>query len=257
MRFNTRLRNVTIGSFMLCWGASALSQDAMVRLRCEGDSLGADVFINDKLKGPCPSDLVLAEGTIKLRVMKNLKEGRYRAFEKDFFLAAGAVQRINVVLGGVQLTAEGRKLEQVRIEAETVAAEKEKARQAVLREEARIQAEKDAPRTAAEKLRAENEAAIAREAARRAEPGAVKKYFLLMSTKGPDANPISATLLTVYAPLFLPISTVSDLVDGKNIAMADPSVFGNPDSMIAKSMRLQIERHQQPETPAATLLAKR
>jgi len=63
--------------------------------------------------------------------------------------------------------------------------------------------------------------------ARRAEPGAVKKQLAYMSSKG-DANPSTATLATLYSPLFLPTSTTTDLIDGKSIAMTDPAVFDYP-----------------------------
>jgi hypothetical protein len=251
---NVSAKNTWVGLLMLFWLGTAFSQEAVLRLRCEGESEGANVYINGHLKGQCPTDLGLPEGNIRLQVVKNLDKGRFRTFEKEFFVASGSVKRFEVVLGPVQLTEEGRKIEAARIEAEKFAAAQEAQRQAAAREAARIQAEKDAPRLAAEKARAEKEAAAQREAARRAEPGMVKKYMDALSSKGENAGPLTATLFTTYAPVFLPTSTTSDLIDGKNIAMTDPAVFGNRDSMIAQSMQLQLHRQK---SAASTELAQR
>lgn len=240
---NVNFKKVVIGLSMLFSLGTAFSQEAILRVRCDGDSEGADLYINGQIKGQCPTDLALAPGQIKLKVQKNLDKGRFRTFERDFLLSSGAVKRFDVELGPVQLNAEGQRLERERIEAERLAAQKKAEREAAAREEARLQAERDAPRLAAEKKAADARAAAEAEAARRAAPGAVKNYMGQMSSKG-DANPSTATLATIYAPLFLPTSTTTDLIDGKNIAMTDPAVFGNPNSMMAKSVQLQQQRQR-------------
>lgn len=235
------LKKVVVGLSMLVFVGTAFGQEALLRVRCEGDSEGADIYINGQIKGQCPTDLSLPPGQIKLKVQKNLDKGRYRTFERDFLLSSGALKRFDVELGGIQLNAEGQRLENERLAAERMAAHKKVEKEAAAREEARLQAERDAPRIAAEKKAAEALAAVEAEAARRAAPGAVKQYMGNMSSKG-DANPTTATMATLYAPLFLPMSTTPDVVDGKNIAITDPAVFGNPNSMMAKSVQLQQER---------------
>lgn len=240
-------KKLLVGLFALSWLSAALGQDAFLRLRCDGDSEGADVFVNNKLKGQCPLDLAVAEGNIQLQVVKNLPEGRYRRFATELFLAGGAMKRLDVVLDHELLfTPEGRKQEDARLAAAEAEEQARHARVAAAREAARVQAELDAPRIAAEneaaRLKAQQEAVIAQQAAIQAAPGAVKTYMDILSTKGHNDNVISASIGTTYAPLFLPLSTASDLTDGKSIALTDPAVFGNPDSMVAKAMRLQRSR---------------
>lgn len=239
-------KQLLVGVLALSWLGAALGQDAFLRLRCDGDSEGADVFVNNKLKGQCPLDLAVAEGNIQLQVVKNLPEGRYRRFATELFLAAGAMKRLDVVLDNELLfTPEGRKQEGARLAAAEAEEQARHARVAAAREAARVQAELDAPRIAAEneaaRLKAQQEAVIAQQAAIQAAPGAVKNYMDLLSTKGHN-NVITASVGTTYAPLFLPLSTASDVTEGKSIALTDPAVFGNPDSMVAKAIRLQNSR---------------
>ena len=194
-------------------GTAVLADDAYLRLRCDGDSEGADVHINGKLKGQCPIDIAVPEGQINLQVRKDIGKGQYRLYQKTLFLSAGAMKRETVVLSPeILLTPEGRKIELAR-QAEAKAAE----------EAARLQAERDAPRLAAEKAAAQ---LAAQEAARRAEPGMVHEYMQMMSSEHPQSRdsmaPTTALLATLYAPLMLPVSTTSDLADGKSIATTEP-----------------------------------
>lgn len=235
-------KQAALAALVMGMASLAVADDAYLRLRCEGDSEGADVRINGKLKGQCPIDLAVPEGEIKLSVTKNLAKGQYRQFEKSLFLSGGAMKRETVELGPeILFTAEGRKLEDQRLAALKAAADAEAARQAAAKEAARIQAEKDAPRLAAE-------AEAARQAAIRAQPGQVKRYLNMMSSQLPEdtqntsSAPVTATLATLYAPLSLPLSTTTDVQDGKAIVTTDPAAFANPDSMVAQAMRLRDER---------------
>jgi hypothetical protein len=253
-----RLRNLLVGLLALTWFSAALGQDAYLRLRCEGEAENADVFINGKLKGQCPIDLSVAEGSIQLKVVKNIDQGHYRLFTSELFLSGGAMKRLDVELDAeILFTAQGREQENQRLAALQVAAEAKAARFAAAEEAARVQAEKDAPRLAAEReaarVKAAQQALIAQEAARQAAPGAVQGYMNSMSSKGPDDTFSSATIATTYAPLILPSLTMDDMSAGKSIAMTDPTAFGKPDSMIAKVMQRQNDR----ETQVPLALAQR
>ncbi|MGH8492827.1 MAG: hypothetical protein ACRERR_06930 [Moraxellaceae bacterium] len=224
-----------------CMG-TAFAGDAYLRLRCEGDSEGADIRINGILKGQCPIDIAVPEGEIALSASRDIAKGQYRLYEKKFFLSAGATKRETVVLGEeIFFTPEGRKRENARLAAAQAAADAEAARQAAAQEAARLQAEADAPRLAAE-------AEAARLAAIKAQPGAVKRYMAMMSSEvdlPPDrmsSAPFTATSATVYAPLSLPISSTIDVADGKAIVMTDPAAFANPDSMVAQAGAVSLER---------------
>lgn len=226
---------------MSCLG-TAYADDAYLRLRCEGESEGADVRINGKLKGQCPIDIAVPEGEVNLQVSKDLGRGQYRLYQKNLFLSAGAMKRETVVLGTeILFTAEGRKQEAARLAVAKAAADKAAAEKAAAAEAARLQAEKDAPRLAAE-------AEAARQAAIKAEPGQVKRYVQAMSSDDPAVPPLTATLFTTYAPLFLPTSTSTDAADGKSITATDPAAFANPDSMVAQAMQARRERGTAPLT---------
>lgn len=205
--------------------SEAVAADAYLRLRCDGPSEGAEVRINNQLKGQCPIDLAVPEGKIQLSVRKELGRGQFHLYEKELFLSANAMKRENVIFGEIQFTAEGRKLEDERLAAEAsrVAAEKEAAR---------LQAERDA----AEKV-------AARIAAIKAAPGMTRGYLDAMSSKDKSLPSSFALFSTTYAPVMLPPSTTTDLIDGKPLADAsDPTIFANPDAMIARASRARLER---------------
>lgn len=206
----------------------AFADDAYLRLRCDGDAAGAIVSINGAKKGDCPIDLTLPEGNVKLVVRKVLDQYRFRSFEKELFLPAGAMKRETVTLGDVQFTPEGQ-----RIEGERLAREKA-----------------EADRVAAEKAA---QAAIVAEQNRRvmeenAKYGMTNDYLKMLSSKDPRFTPVSVTTYILYSPLFLPMSTLSDLSAGKKLyrVATDPAVFANPDSMVARASR-----------PAAATLVQR
>lgn len=222
---------------MLLGASEAVAADAYLRLRCEGVSEGADVRINGQLKGQCPIDLAVPEGKVRLTVRKDLGRGQYQLYERELFLAAGAMKRETVTLGEVQFTPEGRKLEDERLAAEA-------ARMATEKEAARIKAEQEASRIAAEQE-------AARIAAIKAQPGMTKTWLDGMSSNCPQAGrggqcpggPSFALIVTTGAPVALPLSTSTDLAEGKPLVeAADPAVFANPDAMIAKATRARRDR---------------
>lgn len=191
---------------------TALAADAYLRLRCEGDAAGAMVTVNGAKKGECPVDLSIPEGNAHVVVRKNLTPHSFRIWEKQLFLAGGAMKRETVVLGPVQFTPEGQRLENERAARELAAAQAVAAAQA---EQAR---------------RAAEEAA---------KYGLTQDYLDDLSLKNEPDMPFSTwTLLTTYAPVFLPLSTVFDLSSGKQLmrsTAADPAAFANQQSMVGKT----------------------
>ena len=57
-------------------------------------------------------------------------------------------------------------------------------------------------------------------------------------------NPILPTAVMIYAPFTISANITESTKKQPSTAMTDPTSFGNPDSMIAKAMRLQIEREK-------------
>lgn len=197
----------------------AFADDGYLRLRCEGDAAGATVSINGVKKGECPLDLAVPEGNVKLSVRKVVDQYRYRLFEREFFLAAGAMKRETVVLGDVQFTPEGQRIEGERLVREKAAADMAAAEKA-----------------AQDAVVAEQQRLAAAEAARY---GMTNQYLQMLSSKDPEFTPTSVTTYIVYSPVFLPTSVLTDLSQGKQLyrVAADPAVFANPDSMVARASR--------------------
>jgi hypothetical protein len=84
--------------------------NAALRVGCEDADAGAEVYINDKFKGECPVDVMLPEGSYKVRVIKKTDSTHERSFEQDLRLAESTAKKIQVVLGSSHLNAEGRRL---------------------------------------------------------------------------------------------------------------------------------------------------
>lgn len=219
-------RVMGLAGLAVLMAAEAVAADAYLRLRCDGPSEGAEVRINNQLKGQCPIDLAVPEGKIQLSVRKELGRGQFQLYEKELFLSANAMKRENVIFGEIQFTAEGRKLEDERLAAAAAAAKVEAERQAAEKEAAQI-------------------------AAIKAQPGMTKTWLAAMSSRCPQAgrggrcpgSSILPLIATTGAPMALPLSSTTDLAEGKSLADAsDPAVFANPDAMIARATRARLER---------------
>ena len=52
----------------LLLGLDANAAGSLLRISCDGNDIGAEVYINDKFKGECPVDIQVPEGIQKLRV---------------------------------------------------------------------------------------------------------------------------------------------------------------------------------------------
>jgi hypothetical protein len=229
-----KLRVLLAGSIALCGIGTAVADDAFLRLRCEGEAAGAVVSINGVKKGECPIDLVVPEGKVVVKVRQSVDQYRFKTFEKELFLPAGAMKRETVQLGPIQFTPEGQRLEDERIVREKAAAERLAAEQAA------------AAAALAEQKK--------REAAARARVGATQDYLYLLKTgvnraqgRNEREGPLVWTSFLVYAPVSLPLSTLTDLASGKDVfaTAADPAAFANPDSMVGRVARVQRAQGQQ------------
>ena len=84
---------------LLLLAVEAVADDAYLRLRCEGDSAGAEIKVNGARKGACPLDVAVPAGDIALSATKDMGRGQYRLYTKEFFLDARSSRRIDIVLG--------------------------------------------------------------------------------------------------------------------------------------------------------------
>ncbi len=81
---------------------------ALLRISCEGDDVGAEVFINGKFKGECPVDIQAAEGMLVLRAVKKIDAQSERVFEQNIRVAEGTIKKIEVQLSAARLNAEAQ-----------------------------------------------------------------------------------------------------------------------------------------------------
>jgi len=126
---------------------SALS---MLRIVCDSAANNAEVTINGVFKGECPVDVPVSEGTLKLRVVKQVDALRERAFAQDIRMAAGTVKRMDIELGPVQPNAKARRDEEERNKQQQALAEQRAAEERrIALERERLQAEAKAAQTQA------------------------------------------------------------------------------------------------------------
>ena len=104
-----------------------LAQAATVlRLRCEGSNMGAQVFVNDQPKGECHSDeqlnLLLEPGTFNIRAVKPAGVDQERVWERRVAVADGVVSRMDIELSAPRLTKEAVRARAVRAAQASLAA---------------------------------------------------------------------------------------------------------------------------------------
>jgi TPR repeat protein len=79
----------------LLTSGSAYAGSGALRITCDGDNDGSSIYINGKLKGECPIDLKVPEGTVKLSARKKYDHGEYR-FYQEFHMGDGAAKKVEV-----------------------------------------------------------------------------------------------------------------------------------------------------------------
>ena len=89
------------------------ANDSLLSIKCDNDSIGSKVYVNNEYKGDCssslsPINLFLNAGEIKVRVIKMMGKNMERVFERDLFLVAGQPVRVHIELSKSQLTQEAQ-----------------------------------------------------------------------------------------------------------------------------------------------------
>jgi formylglycine-generating enzyme required for sulfatase activity len=99
--------------FFLLSSFNANAAGSALRIACDGDAAGAEVYINGKFKGECPLDLKVPEGKLKLRVQKTVDaDHEPRMFEQEIRMGDGVMKKVEVQLGPLVLNAAGKKREE-------------------------------------------------------------------------------------------------------------------------------------------------
>ncbi len=113
--------------FLVCCCVSLFGAEmSMVRISCEGEALGSHVRVNGKVKGECPLDIQVNTGTVTIQATKTLGVGKTRDFSQEFFVGEGVIKKVDIVLGEVMLTPEGKKVEEERKRLEKEAYERKR-----------------------------------------------------------------------------------------------------------------------------------
>jgi len=103
------MKTIPFSMLLVLTMAFSAYADSVIRIQCEDDDLGTEVFINDKFVGECPVDAQVPAGTNLLRARKILDNGDYeKVFEKQLRLGEGAAQRVELVMSNPRLTPEGK-----------------------------------------------------------------------------------------------------------------------------------------------------
>lgn len=103
---------------VLFCGCDAYAAGSLLRIACNGDNAGAEIYINNKFKGECPLDIEVAEGTVKLRLLKKIDATHERTFEQEFRIGDGVSKKVEALLSEPRLNAAAQKLEDERFAAE-------------------------------------------------------------------------------------------------------------------------------------------
>jgi len=143
MHLKTGFYAVIVGLLMAPTHGQAADSTAraLLRVSCDGISIGAEVTINGEFKGECPFDVQVPAGTVDLRAIKSIGETQEAIFAQEIRIGGGTVKKIDIILGEPTFTAQGLVIEQERIAKQKRAAE----------EKARTEAEAKAAALAAER----------------------------------------------------------------------------------------------------------
>ncbi|GFO57314.1 hypothetical protein GMSM_43210 [Geomonas sp. Red276] len=98
--------------------------DSIIRVQCDDDDAGTEVYVNEKFVGECPVDVPVKEGAVTLRARKMVNNDFERVFQKKLRVAEGVAQRVEIVLSAPQMTQEAKqRKEQAELLADRQAAE--------------------------------------------------------------------------------------------------------------------------------------
>jgi Asp-tRNA(Asn)/Glu-tRNA(Gln) amidotransferase B subunit len=101
------MKKVFYASGLLAMIASFLANaDSFLRIKCDDQDVGAEVYINGKFVGGCPVDAPTPAGTVQIRARKIVNDDYEQLFEKQLSVVDGVAQRVEIIMSAPQLTAE-------------------------------------------------------------------------------------------------------------------------------------------------------
>jgi hypothetical protein len=104
---------VLLSGLLVLMASLPVYGESLLRIQCEDEDAGAEIYLNDKFAGECPMDASVREGTLLLRARKNVDATREKLFEKKLRVVDGVSQRVELVMSAPQLTADAKAKKQV------------------------------------------------------------------------------------------------------------------------------------------------
>ncbi len=84
--------------FIIIGLSNAHAIDYRVHVLCEGEAVGAEVFIKGKFKGACPMDVWVPRERLQLLVRKSVDAQHEKVFEHELYTEATSTNKVMVVL---------------------------------------------------------------------------------------------------------------------------------------------------------------
>ena len=97
--------NAKILLCLLALAVAACSKDdsapatSTFQVTCASDAVGAEILLNNQLKGECPLEIKVPAGTFKIVARKKISEESERIFNQEFRIGDGVVKQVSVQLG--------------------------------------------------------------------------------------------------------------------------------------------------------------
>ncbi|NTV51021.1 MAG: PEGA domain-containing protein [Geobacteraceae bacterium] len=167
---------VLISSLLVLITSFPAYSDSIVRVQCEEEDSGAEIYINGNFVGECPVDAPVKAGKAQLRARKIVRDDYEKVFEKQLRVVDGVAQRVEIMLSAPQLTAAAsskiKTAETTALLADAEAGDIEAMKKLAQRYDAGVGTKKDPAK--AEYWRNEAEAATAQKQLRAAEAGNIE-----------------------------------------------------------------------------------
>ena len=109
------LRRLAVLPVLFFFVFPAYAAGSVLRVACDDDNTGAEVFTNGAFKGECPLDIQVNAGTLTLRVSKKIDANYERIFEQELRMGDGVAKKVEVILPAPRLNPQAQQREDQRL----------------------------------------------------------------------------------------------------------------------------------------------
>lgn len=108
------MKRFQVGGLVLLFVSVTAQCDSMIRFKCDGKDVGAELFADGQPIGTCPADVLVPKvGAVMLSARKMVNADYEQVFAKQIILEDGVAQRILVTLSEARMTAEAVRLKRI------------------------------------------------------------------------------------------------------------------------------------------------